>query len=179
MYDDNCPVCEIVREDTVYTIHRGDLNTVVLNPRWSPHPGRCAIIPHDHLGENGVYGLSKLSDETKEEMSYLEKRTVDAQIEFARHIDAELKKREGFPLIDRLVRPSRHPNLDLIPQYDVKQPIVIDEYEFPRYADKIGVVPGDSGIENSEPIIGSFSGNDKSMPLELIREIVDIIWDFW
>ena len=179
MFDDSCPVCEIIRKNTPYTIHRGDFNTVVLNPRWSPHPGRCAIVPHDHLGENGVYGLSELSDDTKKEMGYLEKRTVEAQVNFARHIDADLEKREGLPLIDRLIRPSRHPSLDLIPQYDVKQPIVIAEYEFPRYADEIGVVPGNSRIDKSKPIIGSFSGNDKLMPLELVREIVDTFREFW
>lgn len=169
-----CPICDFLEKSSVDTIYDGDFFKVALNPRWSPHFGRTAIIPYEHLGEYGKYGLSRLNEEQKKELSYLDERTVNAIIKFSNHTDSELKKRDGLPCVEHLIRPSVHPNLDLIPQY--KKPPNVGGYIAPRYLDD-EIEPGSSEIKKAEVIVASFP--KKEMPRELRAEIVSILKDFF
>ena len=140
-FDGNCSMCTgFIGEgkDETNIIHESPLMVAAINPRFSPHLGRCAVIPKRHLGLDGRYGVSKLGPDESKEYNLLLMATIDAIYASFSHLG--MKYREGLPLIDYLVRPSVHPSGDLFPTYE--GPVEFMGYKFPQY-DGINMIAND------------------------------------
>lgn len=175
-FDSNCSICNFLKEDETDVIYEGDFFEAVINPRWSPHaPFRTAIVPYEHFGDKGKYGLEKISNIERKEYREIRIRTTEAIIKAAKETGNELKTREGQPLIDYMERPSIHPSGDTMPQF--KRPAKLGDHVSPRYLDT-EIDPGNSGIEKASVIVGSFpkdQGYKLTMPEDLRREAVKIL----
>lgn len=174
-YVNDCPICfSFVSDDKDRTniIYESDLFIVAINPRWSPHLGRCAVIPKRHLGDDGRYGVFKLGEIEALEYNQLVILTRDA-ID-ASFLDFGIKEREGHPLIDYLVRPSVHPSGDLFPTYE--SAVHFMGYMFPEY-EGVGIKTNSMPQldEDGPAILASFpkTNANLTMPADLRQAIVD------
>lgn len=176
-FDWNCPICTgFIGEDreNVNIIYESESMIVALNPRWSPHLGRCAIIPKRHLGADGKYGLAKLPYSESVEAKKLSIAARNAIEKSFSH--QGIMEREGQPLIDYIERPSEHPSGDLFPTYNGEAEF--DGYVFPKYDGaglKLNSMPAFKGQLNV--ILSSFpkARADFVMPYNLRSSIAEAL----
>ena len=174
-YSPNCPICNFLTDDETDKIYSGRHIEVALNPRWSPHLFRTALIPKRHLGESGKYGLELLGDCEREEYGLLRRATTDAIIRAARTTGNRLKIREEQLHIDYMERPSIHPSGDLIPQY--YDPAKLRGFIFPRYLDA-EMEPNSSNVKKVSVIVASFPKSESgrlTMPRLLREEMANVL----
>ncbi len=175
-YDEKCPICAGFigkYRDEANIIYETEMMVVALNPRGSPHFLRTAIIPKRHLGDAGKYGVDNLMDCEYNEYKKLKMTATDAIIKTSSDLGIKLKKREGQPLVDYLVRPSVHPSGDLFPSYEGE--VEFMGYVFPEYIEtRIRTHNMPRIAESSPTILASFpkTNEDLTMPVKLRKNIV-------
>jgi hypothetical protein len=170
-YDKNCKICNSLANDE-HVIYEGIFFAWVPYPKENPHPLRSALVPKRHLGEDGKYCLAKLNDEEKEELSKLEIMATNAIIDAVKTNKIELETREGLPLIERLVRPSIHPDLDLAPQ--TKGAAKLGDYTFPRYLDA-EIEANSANVRKTAKVIVASFADAPLKPEDLVVEEVRLL----
>jgi hypothetical protein len=170
-YNSECKTCNALQKDE-HVIYEGKLVAWVPYPRWNANPFRSALVPKRHLGEDGKYGLAKLSNEEREELGSMETSVTNAIISATKDAQIELETRDGMPLIDRLVRTATHPNIDFVPQ--TKQPAKFAGYIFPRYLDA-GIGVNSANIKKTAKVIVASFADAPLKPEDLIEEEVRLL----
>lgn len=174
VYDDECPICTGVinkktRDENNIVTDYGNF-VVAINPRFSPHPYRTAIVPIGHMCNTGKYGFAGLYPDDWGSYNHLREKVTRAIVNVCETKKLKLKQREGFPLIDCIERPSVHPSADIFPTY-VETPVV-HGVRFPKYG-SVMVDMGENEIFETEPILASFPKQafNIEMPVDLRRKI--------
>jgi len=171
-YDPACVICNLLKTDDTGLVYDGNLNAVLIYPRENPHPFRVAVVPKRHLGEDGMYCLDLLSGEEREECNSLSIKMTDAILSALEITGNEPKRtKEGLPLINQLIRPSTHPNLDHFVQ--TEGAARIGSYVFPRYHDD-EIESNSSGVRVGFVIVASFA-NAPPKPKDLITKEAKIL----
>jgi len=170
-YNADCKICNTLQKDE-HIIYEGKSIVWVPYPRWNANPFRSALVPKRHLGEDGKYGLSRLSNEEREELGNTEIVVTNAIISAARDAHIEMETRDGMPLIDRLIRTAVHPNIDFVPQ--TKQPAKLAGYVFPRNLDAEIEANSANVNKTAKVIVASFSAAPPK-PEDLIEEEVRLL----
>jgi len=143
---------------------------ITINPRWSPHLGRVAIVPLRHIGKDGLYGMEALTDE--ERVDFINLRILMTKTIIDVFSNFGIGMRDGCHDIETICRPSQHPSLDIFPIY-IKAPIY-KGWQFPHYVEsKISKGSAPSEIEVKQTLLASFSDPGLLMPLELRLSLVN------
>lgn len=170
-YSADCKIDNALQKDE-HIILEGKSIAWIPYSRENPSPFRSALVPKRHLGEDGKYGLSRLSNEEREELANMEIRVTNAIVSAAKDAHIEMEKRDGMPLIDRLIRTSVHPNIDFIPQ--TKQPAKLGGYIFPRYLDA-EIEANSANIKKTAKVIVASFADAPPKPEYLIEEEVRLL----
>ena len=178
--DPSCDVCNDYfgpRGDRSLVVDEGRYRmAVVLNPKLSPHAFRTAIVPYGHLRNADGYAPRKLDEDEMHEFNELFRKSRSAIVRASEKVGLKLKQREGFPLIDFMVRPSRHPSGDLIPHYDGD--VIIGGKKLLQYVDT-RLKSGDGSERSIPTVVGSFA-KEENIPEELKRILVsELQRAFW
>jgi hypothetical protein len=170
-YNADCKIDNTLQKDE-HIILEGKSIAWIPYPRENPNPFRSALVPKRHLGEDGKYGLSKLSNEEREELVNMEVIVTNAIVSATKDAHIEMETRDGMPLIDRLIRTAFHPNIDFIPQ--IKQPTKLAGYVFPRYLDA-EIDANSANINKTAKVIVASFANAPPKPEDLIEEEVRLL----
>ncbi len=170
-YNSKCKICNALERDE-HIIYEGDSIAWIPYPRWNANPFRSALVPKRHLGEDGKYGLARLSNKERKEIDKLEISVTNAIISATSQALIGLETRDGLPLIDRIIRTSTHPNIDFIPQ--TSHTATLSGYKFPRYLNA-EIEANSANIKKTAKIIVASFADAPLKPEDLVEEEVRLL----